>query len=634
MNLTPRQRCVMICRWRPFWTTSVCVFILLTAFGTRALDILVCAEGGGNDSTNRLTPEMALRKAREIRRVRKDDKDASIHIIFPGGTYHLSQSLRFREEDSGTKSNPLVIEAKDGKPVVLSGGIVVSNWVELKETPYGVPSDVRGVWAAPIPQELENRSPIRQLWINNRKGERSRHPNGDVMDRMIRWDRHAEQAWIPQSSVKLLDMKRLEGLEIFIEQQWEIAMCRISSVTVKGSEACLTFKQPESSIEFAHPWPQPVFSTNGNAAFYLVGAMAFLDTPGEWILDTANSRILYLPLMGEDMKTAIVVAPFLETMVTVNGTLDSPVHDIVFDNLGFEHTSWTRPYESGHVPLQDGMAIIDSYKLSPKGTPYHLKLDNLTWIERMSAAVRVQNANRIVFNGCRFEHLGNSGLDFESGTEKDQVSNSVFHDIGGNGIQWGRFSDTVTETHKPYKPADAREVCHDEVIERNSVSNCGTEDWGCSGILAGFVHDVSISHNDVFDLPYTGISLGWGWQKKESCLRNNKIIGNHVFRVARKLGDTAGIYVLSSQPGTLIAENCVEDIKMSPYVFDPEHWFYLYLDEGSSYITVRDNWCPTERFLKNANGPGNKWINNGPYVSDAIRTNAGASTIAKGILHQ
>ena len=33
---------------------------------------------------------------------------------------------------------------------------------------------------------------------------------------------------------------------------------------------------------------------------------------------------------------------------------------------------------------------------------------------------------------------------------------------------------------------------------------------------------------------------------------------------------------------------------MSPYMPDPDRWFYPYLDEGSSFITVRDNWGPAK----------------------------------------
>jgi len=85
----------------------------------------------------------------------------------------------------------------------------------------------------------------------------------------------------------------------------------------------------------------------------------------------------------------------------------------------------------------------------------------------------------------------------------------------------------------------------------------------------------------------------------------------------------AGIYTLSVQPNTYITENAVEAIYKPAYAHDPNHWFWLYTDEGSSYITVKDNWCPSEKFLANANGPGTVWTNNGPQVSEAIRSRAG-----------
>ena len=88
----------------------------------------------------------------------------------------------------------------------------------------------------------------------------------------------------------------------------------------------------------------------------------------------------------------------------------------------------------------------------------------------------------------------------------------------------------------------------------------------------------------------------------------------------------AGIYTLSAQPKTFVTENVVEKIYHPGYAHDPNHWFYLYTDEGSSFITVRDNWTEGEKFLQNANGPGNTWENNGPMVNDSIRANAGRKT--------
>ena len=128
---------------------------------------------------------------------------------------------------------------------------------------------------------------------------------------------------------------------------------------------------------------------------------------------------------------------------------------------------------------------------------------------------------------------------------------------------------------------------------------------------------------ELCELPYTGISVGWGWTKMTNALRDNFVFANRIHNVGQRLGDLGGIYTLSAQTGTVIAENNIFDITPSPFVPDPEHWFYLYLDEGSSGITVRNNWCPAEKFLKNANGPGNVWTNNGPQVSEKIKNAAG-----------
>jgi hypothetical protein len=179
------------------------------------------------------------------------------------------------------------------------------------------------------------------------------------------------------------------------------------------------------------------------------------------------------------------------------------------------------------------------------------------------------------------------------------------------------------ETHFPYNPADEREICANETLANNFIDDCANEDWGCVGIGVGYARGIRVEHNTVSHCSYTGISVGWGWTKMMNALRDNFIHANRVRRVATRLGDTAGIYLLSAQPGTVVSDNAVDDITMSPYVPDPDHWYYLYLDEGSSFITVRDNWCPADKFLKNANGPGNIWDNNGPQVSQSVRDAAG-----------
>jgi hypothetical protein len=362
----------------------------------------------------------------------------------------------------------------------------------------------------------------------------------------------------------------------------------------------------------------------GNSAYYLTNAIQFLNKPGEWYLDAINRKVYYLPHPGENMSKADVVAPVLENLLTIKGTIDNPVQYVQFKNISFKHSSWLLPSQKGLVPHQAGMYMLDAYKLKISGTPDKKGLENQAWVGRPAAAVQVAYANNTGFEGCRFEHIASTGLDYYRGTHDDEVKGNLFRDIGGTAILCGVFSDEETEGHLPYNPTDKREICTNERIENNLVTDATNEDWGCVGIGAGYVKNISISHNEVCEVNYTGISVGWGWTKTINAMSGNRIQANSIHHYARNMYDVAAIYTLSAQPGSIISNNYADSIYKAPYAHDPEHWFYLYCDEGSSYFTVKDNWCPAEKFLQNANGPNNLWENNGPQVKVEIKDAAGA----------
>jgi hypothetical protein len=393
---------------------------------------------------------------------------------------------------------------------------------------------------------------------------------------------------------------------------------------VHGDSAKLSFHQPESRIQSEHPWPAPWISKKtGNSAFYLTNAIQFLDQPGEWFLDMKNRKLYYYPRNNENLNTASVIAPSLETLVKVEGTIDHPVSYIFFKGVSFQHTTWLRPSKEGHVPHQAGMPMLDAYKLKVPGTPDKKGLENQAWLARPSAAVEVAFTNHTGFEACRFEHLASIGLDYKRGTHNDEIKGNLFKDIGGTGILVGVFSDEAFETHRPYNPSDEREVCTNTHVINNLVTDVTNEDWGCVGIGAGYVKGINIEHNEICNVSYTGISMGWGWTKTINAMSNNKIHANKIHHYAKHMYDVAAIYTLSAQPRSVISNNYVDSIYVAPYAHDPHHWFYLYTDEGSSYFTVKDNWCPSEKFLQNANGPGNVWTNNGQQVADSIKNAAG-----------
>ncbi|MCD8291990.1 MAG: right-handed parallel beta-helix repeat-containing protein [Prevotella sp.] len=548
--------------------------------------------------------EQALQQAREEKRL-NNAKDIIIHLA--EGTYRLYQPIAVRPEDNGIRI------VADGKAIV-NGGVKIDNW--RKEGKF---------YVADVPDFNGRPLEFRQLWVNGKKAVRARDVDDfEDMYRIINIDKANEILYVPTAAVKKIINAKYA--EMVIHEMWCIANLRIKDIKILGDSAAITFHQPESHIHFMHPWPSPMVTTDGhNSAFYLTNAKELLDSEGEWFLDAKASKVYYIPRDGEDMTTADVEVPALETLMRVEGTPDNPVKDIVFEGVTFSFSTWLRPSISGHAPLQAGMYMTEAYKLRPqidRPNGDH-KLDNQGWVGRPASAVVLDCAENVSFYNCTFEHIASTGLDYHNFIKGGSIDRCSFCDIGGNGIVAGSFGPEALEAHLPYDPMDRRIICTGLSITNNLITDVTNEDWGCVGIAAGFVRDIRICNNEISEVSYTGISMGWGWNQQVCSMANNLIQNNLIYHYAKHMYDTAGIYTLGSQPHSLIEGNVVRDIYSPGYAHDPNHWFYLYTDEGSSYITVKNNWTPSEKYLQNANGPGNTWENNGPMVSDSIKAKAG-----------
>ena len=616
---------------KKLFVTAICI---LCSHWLLAGEIWISPKGSDfNDGTcqsPKATLTSALRQAREWRRTEDNRIQGGITIYVEGGTYAFHEPVFIRPEDSGTKESPTIIRSVGDEKVILSGGISINGWKKQGK-----------VWVADVPAFNGRPLDFRQLWVNGKKAVRARDVEDfEKMNRICSVDEKNEILYVPVVSIRrLIDNKgnlKAKYAEMVLHQMWCVANLRIRSVEVQGDSAAIRFHQPESRIQFEHPWPRPMVTTDGhNSAFYLTNARELQDVPGEWYHDIDARKVYYYPREGEKMQEAEVIVPAVETLVRVEGTLDRPVCHIRFEKITFSYTTWMRPSEKGHVPLQAGMYLTDGYRIDPKMQRNYLNhpLDNQGWLGRPAAAVRVVAARQIDFERCQFEHLGSTGLDYEEAVQGGVVRGCLFHDIAGNGLLVGSFSPAAHETHLPYDPADRREVCTQQQINNCYFTEIGNEDWGCLAIAAGYVGDVNIEHNEISEVPYSGISLGWGWTQTVNCMRNNRVHANLIHHYAKHMYDVAGIYTLGSQPKSYVTENCVHSIYKPGYVHDPNHWFYLYTDEGSSFITVRDNWTEGEKYLQNANGPGNVWENNGPKVDSVIRERAGLEAGYKDLLN-
>lgn len=559
-----------------------------------------------NISPDKSSPHEALRQARELRRLHKVGDNDTLFIHFADGIYRLSETLFLRPEDSGTPTSPTILLADNPGKAILSGGI------ELKDTEQEYDG------CQYFEPKVNNRTiTVRQLWKNDKKVPHSSLVPLDKMLPILDFSAQRREISIAKSDFEPFinegsaHMDGLDELEMIVHQRWAIAILRVKDYRISGDTVHLSFFDPESRLEFEHPWPQPVINEDRgdgqlvSSSYNLLGAIQCAQ-PGTWFQSLTNGVITYC---GDDDAT--FTAPNLHTLVEVSGSLERPVHDIIFRGLSFQHAAWTRPSTLGHVTLQGGMYLLDAYKLQIPGLPEKEYLENQAWIERPEAAVSVRGGRHIDFDQCEFRHLGATGLDYVWADSACKVTQCRFEDIGGTALALGAFPDRGFETHVPFRPVNMSELCQDFLIEGNVIRDVTNEDWGCVGIGAGYVADVMIRNNELSELNYSGICVGWGWTPLNSGMRNNHIIGNHVHHFARMLYDAGGIYTLSYQPGSSIENNRIEALYPPQYATNLRG-FYIYLDEATDGYLIRNNWCPEAKFGDNRPGPDVRWENNGP----------------------
>ena len=450
----------------------------------------------------------ALRQAREWRRLNDARCEGGITITLQAGRYYMNEPLFIRPEDSGTKESPLVIR--------------------------GIGENHTSIICGDARQQHT------QLWPQQ------------GMERMIDFNKEARTITIPTPPDSVLQYfaSKKVPLEMVVHQRWAIAILRVKKMTVEGDKTIISFMEPESRLEFEHPWPQPVIGgEKGNSSF---------------LLRTTEQR------------------DGIEQLVIVDGA-----NYVRFEGITFDKTCWNRPLHKGHVTLQGGFPLIDAYKLKENlGLPWDEGLENQAWIERPVSAVTVRNAQHIDFYSVLFQNLAATALDFVDNISDCKVQKCTFGNIGGTAIMGGSFAESPREVHRPY--TDLVERCQRLTITENFIVDAANEDWGAVAISLGYVRHCTVSKNYVTRVNYSGICIGWGWTPLDTGMENNHIVGNKVSHYARQLYDAGGIYTLSNQPNSSIKGNEISQPSPAPYATN-NRGFCIYLDARTDGFTIENN---------------------------------------------
>ena len=595
-----------MCRMFGFVAFATFCLVGSLGFAQEQATFYVAPSGSDANPGTEAAPFKTITKAQKAVREINGTMTGDIVVYLREGTYQLNSTVNFDERDGGKDGHYVRYKAYKGENPLITGGKPITGWT--------IHDEANNIWKAEGVDGL-----FRQMYVNGKKAIRARFPNlksnGDHnFFRLNKVDSAGSAFLLNNSDIGETNWKNQNKIEIHLMIAWAESILRLDSIQGRGNVSRYVPQQPERGKLFRRKYPMlgTAFMSDPpkQQVYYLENAYEFIDAPGEWYLDETTGMVYYKAREGENMGTANVVAPNINTLFSILGKdTKTKVGYMEFDGLHFAHSNYLRPSEEGFLDLQAGMFNIEV--MEENGRLGSNKF--LLW--RPDAGFRVENAHHMKIRNCTFTQMAANGLDMVSGTNDDLVEGNVFYEIGANGIMLGKFSqDSLTEIHIPYNPTDKDEISTRDTLRYNLITNVTNEHQGAVGIGAGYPRYVVIENNEVSYTNYSGISVGYGWTKSETAMTNNKINKNNIHHISRLLCDSGPIYTLSNQgTGSEIKENYLHDYGASEW---SDYWVLpIYLDEGSSGFTVENNSYKNSPSGVGQNQPGQfTQRNNGGYI--------------------
>jgi hypothetical protein len=575
------------------WWRATTAFVLLCGLATllttpptgadQSPQILVAAPLGSGSACTTAAP-CSLLGAQTVARQDSTAMTRDLNVQLEGGTYDLAQPLSFGPQDSGTNGFEVDYEAAPGQDPVISGGYTITGWQQVDAG--------RNIWAAPIAPGFDTE----QLYVDGVSAPRSIGlPSAFYLQ--------TKTGFISSSPVLAgwSDITNVSAEFKGGDGAWTDTSCPIASVAgdvITMAEPCWDNLHLPGDGSQEVSWvygPQGGFGGLSGAAqpSEFENAYALL-SPGHWSIDQVTHELYYVPLAGQSMASTDVIAPVLGSLLDVDGTLSSPVHNLAFTGLQFSYDTWTQPdTDQGFAEIQADWTLTGPHAAQYEGTCQYTTPQGscpyASWT-RTPGAVQLSATHDVTIGFDTFTHLGSAGLDVMYGSQDDVVEGNIFSDIAASGIQLGSTNDAVPSDIG----AGTDEINANDTITDNDIHNVANQWLGGIGIWVGYTQHAVITHNQVDDVPYTAISIGWaGWHSNifrpdddPNVNADNVVSDNLLYNYMQTLGDGGAVYTNGGQAtGWATQLEITGNVAYGGTNTD----FSLYTDTGSKYIELADN---------------------------------------------
>ncbi|MEJ3745641.1 RICIN domain-containing protein [Actinomycetes bacterium KLBMP 9797] len=568
---------------------AAAVGVLASPAPALAAPTILHASPSGTGTACSSAQPCALTAAQAAVRSLNDAMSDDIVVQLADGVYRLTSPLRLTAEDSGANGHTVVWQAAPSARPVISGARAVTGW--------SLADAGRNIWRATVGTGID----ARQLYVNGAVATRAR-------TQVNRADFTASSTGMRFTNGALSYLNNLAN-------QNRVEMESVNSFTDRYapvqsiSGGLITMQQPAwNNNNFGY---DTFTSPHRAGPLYLANAYEFLDAPGEWYINPGTGVLSYIPLAGQNMSSVSVELPALQSLVNIGGTYDAPAHHITFSGITFTGTSWLGPSgNQGYVDQQTGAYMAGNWSW-PSFTSCHngcpqFEATRPNWLQ-MPAAVQVSAANTITFSDSQFVNLGQTAIG---------IGNDANAHASGVGLGASNITITRSEIARSsaggivvggvradaHHPSDQRMVNRDITVSDNRIHDLGIDYRGIVSVLNTYVTNATVSHNEVYNMPYSGMSIGYGWGSNDAggsthyanrglynyqpryttptTASNNRLIGNYIHDVMQQMNDGGCIYTLGWNPNALIGQN---------YCLRTNGYFGVYFDEGSKYYTATNN---------------------------------------------